>query len=917
MKKFLVLLLALVMCVCAFAACGGEETPEVTYKLDKAVAYVRSLYINEQVKPEDSDVATATKYADFERVSSVPIAGVIYDVEWSVDVTDETKVKVVQGSGTTATKIDVNERTTEDITFVLTATVKAGDGTSDTLSFNFIVPAYNPITFEEYMAAKDGDQVTVEGIVVAINSKAAGNSRNHLFLADASGKGGYYSYQMDQDPVKDLGIEVGMTVAVSGPVTPYSGMQEIKGGTARILDTNKKTVDVLDITEQFKSGADLKNYVGLPVTIKGVEIGGQELETSSSQYLFFSLNGVQAYVRTYITDFPTTLEIIANEDSTYSSADKTYIDELHASKFGWTANATGILVLYSGNPYLIPMSRDCFEYTELVEKTAEEKIAIELDAITMVDKLGADKTVDVITAGANYADVVITWTSNSEYAVVAADGKSIAFTIPKAATTVTITATAKLGETTVTKTFEVALTPITVSYAPNTPYYFGFTDKAGVKKYLDGTTQSSANYRWNLTDDVSKAVPFYVEVVEGGYYVYFMSGETKTYLNIVKNGNYTNLLAGTEAKSVWTYDVSLETLVVEVEGKIYVPKNYKNYGNVEAKTPDYEAAADNTYTAGLVAIEYNFGFENNGAMQYLDGKTSSKEFRWDLTADPALAATFYLEGNADGTFYIYFYREGLKTYINIVKNGTYINLLAGDSGLSKWSFSAEYNAFVVTVDDVVYMPKNYGGYKNVEAKKFDYTSGDTFALSLFAVGYKPATPEVTPPEGGETPGGDTPPAGFQVVLPTTGTNLVSETVFPGIEPSSGYAGHNGDHTVGNLTVSTNNVMSGTQGTFNVIQFKKGGSTFTVKNATVTTITFLVVSTYDYTGNVDIKVGDTVVTLPDAATVNAAAVNTGVMNGANEYKAYTVTVTLNSALTGDLVITNNLTYAVYMPYINIQ
>ena len=756
MKKFLVLLLALVMCVCAFAACGGEETPEVTYKLDKAVAYVRSLYINEQVKPEDSDVATATKYADFERVSSVPIAGVIYDVEWSVDVTDETKVKVVQGSGTTATKIDVNERTTEDITFVLTATVKAGDGTSDTLSFNFIVPAYNPITFEEYMAAKDGDQVTVEGIVVAINSKAAGNSRNHLFLADASGKGGYYSYQMDQDPVKDLGIEVGMTVAVSGPVTPYSGMQEIKGGTARILDTNKKTVDVLDITEQFKSGADLKNYVGLPVTIKGVEIGGQELATSSSQYLFFSLNGVQAYVRTYITDFPTTLEIIANEDSTYSSADKTYIDELHASKFGWTANATGILVLYSGNPYLIPMSRDCFEYTELVEKTAEEKIAIELDAITMVDKLGADKTVDVITAGANYADVVITWTSNSEYAVVAADGKSIAFTIPKAATTVTITATAKLGETTVTKTFEVALTPITVSYAPNTPYYFGFTDKAGVKKYLDGTTQSSANYRWNLTDDVSKAVPFYVEVVEGGYYVYFMSGETKTYLNIVKNGNYTNLLAGTEAKSVWTYDVSLETLVVEVEGKIYVPKNYKGYGNVEAKTPDYEAAADTTYTAGLVAIEYNFGFENNGAMQYLDGKTPSKEFRWDLTADPALAATFYLEGNADGTFYIYFYREGLKTYINIVKNGNYINLLAGDSGLSKWSFSAEYNAFVVTVDDVVYMPKNYGGYTNVEAKKFDYTNGDTFALSLFVVGYKPATPEVTPPEGGETPGGETP-----------------------------------------------------------------------------------------------------------------------------------------------------------------
>ena len=752
MKKFLVLLLALVMCVCAFAACGGEQTPEVTYKLDKAVAYVKSLYIGEQVKAEGSDVATATKYADFERVSSVPIAGVIYDVEWSVDVTDETKVKVVQGSGTTATKIDVNERTTEDITFVLTATVKAGDGTSDTLSFNFVVPAYNPITFDEYMAAKEGDQVTVEGIVVAINSKAAGNSRNHLFLADASGKGGYYSYQMDQDPVKDLGIEVGMTVAVSGPVTPYSGMQEIKGGTARILDTNKKTVDVLDITEQFKSGADLKNYVGLPVTIKGVEIGGQELATASSQYLFFSLNGKEGYVRTYVTDFPTTLEIVTNDDSTVSSADKTYIDELHASKFGWTANATGILVLYNSNPYLIPMSRDCFEYTALVEKTADEKIDLELDALTMVDKLGADKTVEVLTAGVNYTDVTLTWTSNSEYAVVAADGKSIAFTIPQAATTVTITVTAKLGDTTDSRTFEVVLTPITVSYAPNTPYYFGFTDKDGVKKYLDGTTQANANYRWNLTDDVSKAVPFYVEVVEGGYYVYFMSGETKTYLNIVKNGKYTNLLADTEAKSVWTYDVSLETLVVDVEGTTYVPKNYKNYGNVEAKTPDYEASADNTYTAGLVAIEYNFGFENNGAMQYLDGTNpSNANYRWNLTADAALAATFFVEGNADGSYYIYFYREGLKTYLNIVKNGTYTNLLAGDAPLSKWVYNAELQAYVVEVEGKTYVPKNYGGYTNVEAKTLDYTKGDTFVLSLYSVGYKPATPEVTPPEGGETP----------------------------------------------------------------------------------------------------------------------------------------------------------------------
>ena len=156
MKKLLVLFLALVMCFGLLVACKPEEpeTPEITYKLDKAVQYVSNMYKGEQVKPEGSDTACATKYADFERVSQVVIAGVAYDVVWTVDETDETKVKVIQGSGATPTKIDVNERTTEDFDFTLTATVKAGDGTSDTLTFNFFTPAYNPITYDEYRAKK-------------------------------------------------------------------------------------------------------------------------------------------------------------------------------------------------------------------------------------------------------------------------------------------------------------------------------------------------------------------------------------------------------------------------------------------------------------------------------------------------------------------------------------------------------------------------------------------------------------------------------------------------------------------------------------------------------------------------------------------------------------------------------------------
>ncbi|MBR2342910.1 MAG: hypothetical protein IKA64_01495 [Clostridia bacterium] len=768
MKKLLVLFLALVMCFGLLVACKPEEpeTPEITYKLDKAVQYVSNMYKGEQVKPEGSDTACATKYADFERVSQVVIAGVAYDVVWTVDETDETKVKVIQGSGATPTKIDVNERTTEDFDFTLTATVKAGDGTSDTLTFNFFTPAYNPITYDEYRAKKDGESATVEGIVVALNSKSAGNKRNHIFAVDASGKGGYYAYDMEDDPVK-LGIEVGMTVGISGEVDIYQGMYELKNATPRIIDTNKQSTSAIDVSAKFGAGEDILEYVGALITIKGVTIGGQELDVANSQYLFFSLNGVESYIRTYVTDLPTSFDIVTNDDSTTSCADKAVIDAAHAAKRDWIADVTGVLIAYNGTPYLMPVSADCFNYIEFAGKTDEEKINFELDALEMVEKLGQDKTVDVATAGADYTEVVLSWASDSEYAVVAADGKSIAFTIPETETTVTITVTATIGETSNTKTFDVTLVPVKTGYTANTPYYFGFTDKDGVKKYLDGTnsinnkTGEPVEYRWNLTDDVTKATEFFVEIVDGGYYVYFMKDGAKTYLNIVKNGNYTNLLAATEGKSVWTYDVALEALVVDVDGTVFVPKNYKGYGNVEAKKSDYTDG--DTYSLGLMAVEFNIGYENNGEMKYLDGTTvSGFNFRWNLTADKALAATFYLEGNADGTYYVYFYVGETKTYLNIVKNGDYINLLAGETAESKWAYNEELKAYAVDIDGTLYVPKTYNNYGNVEAKKSDYIKGETFTLSLYNTSYAPAAPETPDPEqpgegGGDVGGGDVDP----------------------------------------------------------------------------------------------------------------------------------------------------------------
>ena len=444
MKKLLVVLLTLALCVTTLASCDffgnlfGEKEPEVVYDVDAAANYVYNLYKNKSV--------TA---ADFEVTAVAAIAGVKHTVEWSVN-TD--KVKIEKKNDTTYI-VNVDEESPEELAYVLTATVKGGDKTA-TKTFNLTVPKYELTSFEAYMAAQQGDNVVVKGIVVAINSKEAGNKYNHLFLADLNGKGGYYCYSMTSDPVTD-GIELGMTVEVSGPVEPYSGMQEIKGGTARIVDTTKKTVDVLDITDKVVNGENLANYVGLPVTIKGVEIKGQELEKETSQYLNFKVGEKTAYVRTYITDFPTTLP----------TDKKAEIDAAHAEHFGWKANATGILVLYSGNPYLIPMGTDCFEYIEKIEKTPEQKVAEALENLTLPSFISENTTLELPAASTIHTDVAFAWSvANDGYSI--ADNK-IALTVGEKAVELKFTATATCGDKTGTKeiTVKVALPEMTIEEA--------------------------------------------------------------------------------------------------------------------------------------------------------------------------------------------------------------------------------------------------------------------------------------------------------------------------------------------------------------------------------------------------------------------------------------------------------------------
>lgn len=448
MKKILTLLLVLVLCVSVFAACKKEEPqPEPqpqapTYNVEAAAEYVEGLYKEE----------LGTTAADFNVVPQVRVANATYTVTWTVD-TDKVTVEVSE-DGKTVT-VNVPEKSNEDFSYSLTATVKAPDGTTASTSFTCNVIKYAVNSHADYMAAQKDDELTIEGIVVAINSVSMGNKYNHLFLADAEVDGGYYCYKLSVDPAT-LGIQVGMTVSITSKASPYNGMQELFGGTPVIVDETIKTVDVLDITDAFTAKGDLGAYVGLPVTIKGVTLGEQALEKDTDQYLWFAIGDATGYVRTYVTDFPAGM---------LAADDKAAIDADHKDHFGWKADVTGILVLYSGQPYLIPMSVTPFTNYEEQIKTPEEKVAAELAGVKLDASLSSDKVIDLLLAGQYYDDVVLTWTTTDETgAAVIADGK-LTLTVPDEAITVSITVTATCGDVSDSKTLTVKLSKSITSIA--------------------------------------------------------------------------------------------------------------------------------------------------------------------------------------------------------------------------------------------------------------------------------------------------------------------------------------------------------------------------------------------------------------------------------------------------------------------
>ena len=177
MRKYIAMLLTLVLCLSMFAGC---QQPEAENPLKSATTYLFQMYNN-------AGVGQANKLTTDKDVTNVVVYdGVNYAVEWTVEITSgpADSIKIVESTATTV-KIDIPDQPEEDITYTLTATVKDAEGKSESVSFSFFTPAVKKVDVSTdgkmvlYYPNKD---MYVTDEVYEYTSSSSGKTKNELVL---------------------------------------------------------------------------------------------------------------------------------------------------------------------------------------------------------------------------------------------------------------------------------------------------------------------------------------------------------------------------------------------------------------------------------------------------------------------------------------------------------------------------------------------------------------------------------------------------------------------------------------------------------------------------------------------------------------------------------------------------------------
>ena len=655
MKKLIVCVSVLLICVtaiCAFVACNERE-PDLT-GLNMAKDYLSA-----QLK--DAPVDTN---ADFERPTALRNEHGSYTVAWTISVTSGDANGVKLGAeGTGVITIDVDEMTTADIVYTLTATISDAEGNTVTLTFNHKVPKLNKVTVAELLAKEVGDTVyAVEGYVMA--SAANPGKTGSFVIADATGA--IFSYNKFELNVGDKVLAFGTrSVNASLPQLGTTAVKVLEADSEGYAEATATELAAEDINLSNLKEADMPVMAGTYYKITGVTL------VKSEGYTNADYNGKQL------------LQLYTNDAMCDAAADL----------YGETVNIYGYVRGFKNGSYLtVQVSK--IEYGgegEFVPKTPAERVAHEKDALAL-DIITAAGEITLPAIGERFSNVEITWTLAETTVATLANGKLTVAALPAVRTEITLTATLKCGEATDTKTITAI---VREPWGELTNKVQGAT----LLSYTElGTKANDTNkyytIGWVSKIENTKYGNLYIKNAEGKeFYVYgvydcngkvrFDSLETKPIIGdvVVLYGEVTTYKDVPQLKNA---------CMMQLNGTVFTP--------AAPEEPEEPSTPSTPVSCPLVVgTGYTISAANANGTIYFDGTVSSGRFNGTLTA--ADAAIVYVEAAANaGEFYLYMTDGTTKTYICIADSSTGGSLNTDKASATVFEWSAD-KATLAVADD--------------------------------------------------------------------------------------------------------------------------------------------------------------------------------------------------------------------------
>ena len=758
MKKILILLLALVMCLGCFAACNpqgdGEDTtvedttaaPEgdEAATLAEALEYLRSIY---------KDSAKETP-ADYDVVGKIVIGDTEFKVTWTTDNADIV-VKVSEKNAAFYT-IDIPVKNEELKDYALTATVTDAAGQSETISFERALPVYDSsaivdkpqegVAYKFYMIhASLGQTLFATGetqdggnkyILSTTDAKSAPD-----FFVEADGEG--FKFYTEINGVKTY-VYAKTTTSEDGKVSKYIGYSTEEGTTW----TYKSETNAWYTTIE-----GLEYVVGTYGTYSTFCI-------SDSSYMTPESSGT--------SQFPGGLmlkevaeSMTPSEGPTIYKTPEEIVNAVYALDIGGILSG-GHKYTLTGVITSIPSawSDDYGNITVVIVVNGMEDKPIECF------RLKGD--------GANKLAVGDTITVTGE--LLKYDNKSETGKVEFNAGC-TLVGGATAPETTVTNptadgVYKLYLIQVNTG---KTLFANGETDN---DKFLKATTDPKA------------ALDFRAEIVEGGFKFYTEIGGVKKYLNAHTenvDGKISKFLHYTEtSETVWYYKAETNAWYTTIDGAEYVAGTYNSYdtfsisdskfmtpevsgksqfplslvektvaeggnmgGNDEPDTPDVPADGLDAQ-APVAGTAYKFGFlqGNKNQVYYLTGVLSG--FYMASTETFADGADFFVE-ETNGGFHLYCMVNGAKKYVNAksvvgTDGKNHINGLFEDTASSVYTYDETLKTLVTVIDGENYLfgTKADGTYTTLGPMKA--SSGCFYAVLVVKAG------SAETPETPDTPG---------------------------------------------------------------------------------------------------------------------------------------------------------------------